>query len=67
MKNANATEQQTSAYINDLNKEFREFEMWMKYMNYKLFLEHAHSNEYYKRKQLLLLSNRRKSIYEKTL
>ncbi len=51
MKDVNATEQQTSACLYDLNKELQEFETWMKYMNYKLFLEHAHSNDYYTQKK----------------
>lgn len=35
-----------------MSKELKEFEMWIKYTNYRLFLEHAHSYEYYKQRQL---------------
>jgi len=52
MKNINVINQQTSTYIHNLNKELQELETWIKYMNYKLFLEHTHSNEYYKQRQL---------------
>ena len=54
MKTENTTnpEAYTRTYV--LNKKLQEFETWIKNVNYSLFLEYAHSNEYYKRKQLYL-------------
>ncbi|GAN34646.1 MAG: hypothetical protein DYG83_17180 [Candidatus Brocadia sp. AMX2] len=52
MKSITVTKHQTHIYVHSLDKEFQEFEIWIKYTNYKLFLEHTHSNEYYKQKQL---------------
>ena len=54
MKNENTTNPQAYTCTNVLNKKLQEFETWIKNMNYGLFLEYAHSNEYYKRKQLYL-------------
>ncbi len=48
MKNTPIPNQVRGAFIHELDKEIQEFETWIKNMNYKLFLEHAHSNEYYK-------------------
>jgi hypothetical protein len=48
MKGITVINQQTSTNIQSLNKELQEFEIWMKCMNYMLFLEHTHSNEYYR-------------------
>lgn len=56
MKNLKTTSSEICAYAHALNKEFQEFEIWIKNMNYKLFLEHTHSNEYYKRNQMPLSS-----------
>lgn len=47
MKNGNVMNQQTNAHSHNLDKELHEFETRIKYMNYKLFLEHTHSDEYY--------------------
>ena len=54
MKNENATNPEAHPYTHILNKKLQEFETWIKNMNYSLFLEYTHSNEYYKRKQLYL-------------
>lgn len=51
MKSGNVTDYQTKANIRNSDKELQEFEGWIKYMNYKLFLEHAHSTEYYIQRQ----------------
>lgn len=51
MKNIPIPNQVTSTFIHELDKEMQEFETWIKNMNYKLFLEHTHSNEYYKQNQ----------------
>ncbi len=54
MKNENTTNPEAHPYTYVLNKKLQEFETWIKNVNYNLFLEYAHSNEYYKRKQLYL-------------
>jgi len=54
MKNENTTNPEAYICTHILNKKLQEFETWIKNMNYGLFLEYAHSNEYYKRKQLYL-------------
>ncbi|HHT9146524.1 MAG TPA: hypothetical protein ACFYD4_12780 [Candidatus Wunengus sp. YC61] len=54
MKNENTTNPEAFPYTHVLNKKLQEFETWIKNVNYSLFLEYAHSNEYYKRKQLYL-------------
>lgn len=54
MKNLKTTSSNIHTYTHTLSREFQEFEIWIKNMNYKLFLEHTHSSEYYKRKQVPL-------------
>ncbi|HHT9136331.1 MAG TPA: hypothetical protein ACFYEK_03710 [Candidatus Wunengus sp. YC60] len=54
MKNENTMNPQAYTCTNVLNKKLQEFETWIKTMNYRLLLEHTHSNEYYKRNQLYL-------------
>ena len=54
MKNENTTNPEAYPYTYVLNKKLQEFETWIKNVNYSMFLECAHSNEYYKRKQLYL-------------
>ena len=54
MKNENTTNQEAYPCTYVLNKKLQEFETWIKNMNYSMFLECAHSNEYYRRKQLYL-------------
>ncbi|TLD40149.1 MAG: hypothetical protein JETT_3594 [Candidatus Jettenia ecosi] len=54
MKNLKTTGSEICTYTHALNIEFQEFEIWIKNMNYKLFLEYTHSSEYYKRKQMPL-------------
>lgn len=54
MKNLKTAGSEICTYARALNMEFQEFEIWIKNMNYKLFLEHTHSSEYYKRKQVPL-------------
>lgn len=56
MKNLKTMSSEICMYTHTLNREFQEFEIWIKNMNYKLFLEHTHSNEYYKRNQMPLSS-----------
>lgn len=41
---------QTDEDIQCPDKKIQDFETWLKGMNYKLFLEHAHSSEYYKQR-----------------
>ncbi len=66
MKSISVTHQDTYVYIQTMDKGFQGFETWIKYTNYKLFLEHTHSREYYKQKELYL--NQKENIYyEKTL
>ncbi len=54
MKKENTTNPEAYPYTHVLNKKLQGFETWIKNMNYSLFLEYTHSNEYYKRKQLYL-------------
>jgi len=54
MKTENTTNPEAYTRTHVLNKKLQEFETWIKNVNYSLFLEYAHSNEYYKRKQLYL-------------
>jgi len=54
MKTENITNPQAYTCTHVLNKKLQEFDTWMKNMNYRLLLEHTHSDEYYKRKQLYL-------------
>jgi len=56
MKNENTTNSEAHPCTDILNKKLQEFEAWIKNMNYSMFLECAHSNEYYKykRKQVYL-------------
>ena len=54
MMNASAINQYIGMHILDDEKGFQEFKIWIKYMNYNLFLEHTHSNEYYRSKQLYM-------------
>lgn len=52
MKSVNIVNQQDDTSVHDFGKGLQEFEIWIKYTNYKLFLEHAHSYEYYRQRQL---------------
>lgn len=52
MMNVFAVNQCIGMHILDDEKGFQELKIWIKYMNYKLFLEHTHSNEYYRSKHL---------------
>jgi hypothetical protein len=54
MKNEHTTNQEAHPCACVLNKKLQEFDTWIKNMNYSMFLECAHSNEYYKRKQAYL-------------
>ncbi len=54
MKNENTTKLGAYPHTYALNKKLQEFETWIKNMNYSMFLECAHSNEYYRRKQVYL-------------
>lgn len=60
MKSITVTDYQTDTDINSSIKEIHDFEMWIKCMNYKLFLEHAHSAEYYKQKNISILTRKEK-------
>ncbi len=51
MENIHTTHQPKKTYSHFLEKEIKAFDLWVKNMNYKLFLEHAHSPEYYARNQ----------------
>lgn len=51
MKNACGANEQAGTYVHDFDTGLQEFETWIKYMNYKLFLEHTHSYEYYRLRQ----------------
>lgn len=66
MKSIQVTNHHTYVYIQAMDTEFQCFETWIKYTNYKLFLEHAHSREYYKQKELYL-DQKENMNYEKTL
>lgn len=52
MMNVFAVNQCIGMHILDDEKGFQELKIWIKYMNYTLFLEHTHSNEYYRSKHL---------------
>lgn len=52
MKSVHIVNQQGFTYVHDFNTGLQEFETWIKYMNYILFLEHTHSDEYYRQRQL---------------
>lgn len=54
MKTATIVNQQAMTYVQDFDKGLHELETWIKYMNYKLFLEHTHSYEYHRQRQLYL-------------
>lgn len=68
MKSENTTNPEAYPYDHVLNKKLQGFETWIKNVNYSLFLEYAHSNEYYKRKQYIFRQKiKEKSHHEKTL
>lgn len=54
METVPTTHQPQKTYSHFLEKEIKAFDLWIKNMNYKLFLEHAHSTEYYARNQFYL-------------
>ncbi|TVM00906.1 MAG: hypothetical protein CV087_11480 [Candidatus Brocadia sp. WS118] len=66
MSNSSVMSRHIDAYILDFGNGFQEFKNWIKYMNYSLFLEHTHSNEYYRSKQLYI-NQKELSCHEKTL
>ncbi len=47
------THQQTTHYPNMFDKEIKTFDLWVKNVNYQLFLEYTHSNEYYVRNKVI--------------
>ena len=52
MINVSAVNQYIGIHTLNDEKGFQELKIWIKYMNYKLFLEHTHSNEYYRSEHL---------------
>ncbi|TVL94600.1 MAG: hypothetical protein CV082_14300 [Candidatus Brocadia sp. BL1] len=54
MRNVSVINQCIDMRIMDYEKRFQEFRVWIKFMNYNLFLEHTHSKEYYRSKQLYI-------------
>lgn len=53
MENTRTIYQQTTHYTKIFDKEIKVFDLWVKNMNYLLFLEHTHSNEYYARNKVI--------------
>jgi len=49
MENTCMAYQQTTYCPPFFDKEVKVFDLWVKNMNYLLFLEHTHSTEYYTR------------------
>jgi hypothetical protein len=48
MKNTDTQDHKNTDPFFELNLRVKDFEMWIKNMNFKLFLEHSHSDDYYK-------------------
>ncbi len=49
MKSTNISKPQTDKNAHLQDKKLQEIEAWIRVMNYRLLLQHTHSDEYYKR------------------
>ena len=68
MKTENFTNPQAYTCTHVLNKKLQEFETWIKNMNYRLLLEHTHSDDIINENNYIFRQKiKEKGHHEKTL